>query len=738
METGDILRLYFLESSKPYLVKGFNETHINLQSPYGHHVLKHSKGLLDPLFEKKHILGFKVHPVKLPQFKAGAQVEFRGMRAELLDNEFGMLTLLANQHTYYVDARKEPVVVLENFDFEKIEPTVAELRLTSDPPVPKLCPPPPYWQRPVVELGAGTFKSATVFTKHGQCKRLLEPALLLGYAYLPAFKEFSNVDNFKTPLLTKVGLHRMFPRYFKTPTPAVGPCPPNSLPEKAYSLCEALEYGAELESTEALVKKSVAAFLNKPKHVPAAGYSTFVGDNKFGSAYNVFGPPSETLAHILALDSGYALAKKRQSVDALNVLIMAKHGKIEKSATTYNASVLSTLNEFWKRFPDVGYLLRNGVGGVDPEAIYFNDAEKTKFASTQLLQAMWGDRQALEPEGHLMVDDSTGFALDTAATMANDGAVEPVDEEKRVPLFTASDGPSRRAFKKVAAHMHLSLDHEEFVVQAMRATDTDKLAVLGALFSALGAPKATLLPYLRKEGLKNEKRFYTMAALFTADPYVVEHTRSVQPPAFSARFFPPSTPATAVGPLAVLHDRNEPVYRGQMFRTAVQVAILARVGEETATRVAFVRNLAAQLDETFGLRTRQAFNKDTHVWPVFKAEPLPVVPEPAVNTVVVPVVLTQFKTLMPKTARLLEACADADSLYYFYKNVRRKQNPPLAVEALPRNPDLDAAAETARGTRFEKAVDTLKYCVAASLLERGEDAPQLLNLWKHNLKTPPL
>jgi hypothetical protein len=145
--------------------------------------------------------------------------------------------------------------------------------------------------------------------------------------------------------------------------------------------------------------------------------------------------------------------------------------------------------------------------------------------------------------------------------------------------------------------------------------------------------------------------------------------------------------------------------------------------------------LAAQLDETVGLRTRRTFNKDTHVWPVFKAEPLPVVPEPAVvvNTAAV---LTQFKTCMPKTARLLEACADADSLYYFYKNVRRKQNPPLAVEALPRNPELDAAAETARGNRAE--MNTLKYCVAASLLERGEDAPQLFNLWKHNLKTLPL
>jgi hypothetical protein len=212
----------------------------------------------------------------------------------------------------------------------------------------------------------------------------------------------------------------------------------------------------------------------------------------------------------------------------------------------------------------------------------------------------------------------------------------------------------------------------------------------------------------------------------------------VSPPAFSARFFPPSSPASAVGPLAVLHERGEGVYRGQLFRTAVQVAILARVGDETATHVALIRNLAAQLDETFGQRTRQVFNKDTHVWPVFKAEPIPVVSEPAVAVLNTAPVLEKLKTVMPKSARLVTACADADSLYYLYKNLRRKQNPPLAVEALPPNPELNAAAESARGTRGETAVDTLRYCVAATLLEREEDAHKLFKLWKHNLKTLPL
>lgn len=735
METGDILRLFFSGTSKPYLVKGFNKTQINLQSQYGHHVLKHTNGVLEPMFENKNILAFKVHPVKMPQFKAGAQVEFRGMRAELLDNDLGILTLLANQHTYYVDARKEPVVVLEKLDFEKVEPTASELRLALDTPVPKLCPPPPYWQRPIVDLKAGTFNGATVFTKQGQCKRLTEPAVLLGYAYLPAFKDFSNVNNPRTPLLAKVGLHRIFPRYFNTPSPAVGACPPNQLPEKVYSLCEALEYGVNLENTEALVKKSVAAYLNAPKHVPAAGYSPFVGENKFGSAYNYLGPPSETLAHLLALDSGYALAKKRQTVDSLSILNMSKNGPVEKMTTTYNASVLSTVSEFWLRFPDVGYLLRNGVGGLDPECIYFNDVEKTKFASTQLLQTMWGDKTKLELDGHLLADGSTGFAFETAVRLENACAVEAVDEEKRKPLFAASDGPSRRAYKRLAVVFNLG-DHEEFVVQAMRANDADKLALMGGVFAALGAPKNKLLPFLRKEGLKNEKRFYTMAALFAADPYVVKCTRTVRPPpAFSARFFPPSS-AASVGPLAVLKERGEGVYRGQLHRTAVQVAVLARVGEETAVHLALVRNLAAQLDETFGVKTRRVFNKDVKEWRAFKAEPIPVVAEPAAQVLNTTLVFEKLKAFMPKSARLVDACADADSLYYLYRNLRRKQNPPFLMEALPLNADLSKTAESARGNRTETALQHLKYCVAVSLLEREEDAPQLFNLWKHNLKTP--
>jgi hypothetical protein len=113
MEAGDILRLFYTDgTTSSFLVVRFDLEAVFLKSPAGDHVLHHTDGRLDTVFEGKTLAAFAhIHPDP-KTFKIGQKVALtfgdEQVVGEIKESDDGLVGVLVNHTLIYVDLVNPP------------------------------------------------------------------------------------------------------------------------------------------------------------------------------------------------------------------------------------------------------------------------------------------------------------------------------------------------------------------------------------------------------------------------------------------------------------------------------------------------------------------------------------------------------------------------------------------------------------------------------------------------------